>query len=204
MTRFLPRRTLPVLMYHRIGHCPGGDPRLWISERGFSDHLRWIRDRGLRTLSLDEAYEGFRSKSYERNAVLITFDDAFGETLEMAAPLLQELGMRSTVFVPAGLLGQTVRLDRPGDSPEASCEGRIVDRDGLKRWVAAGQEVGSHSLSHQDLTTVPSETARLEAAQSKDQLEQLLEHPVLDFCYPFAHHDASAREIVANAGYRAA
>lgn len=200
----LPKRILPVLMYHRIGDVPDGDPRLWIPEQTLVRHLRWIRDRGLRTLSLDEAYECFHSQGYQRKAVLITFDDAFAETLSKAAPLLEEYGMRSAVFVPAGLLGHSVTLGPPGGPSGATSAGRIVDQRGLQQWIAAGQEVGSHSLSHLDLTTVPAETVQLEAAQSRDRLEEVVEHPVLDFCYPFAHHDAKARRIVADAGYRAA
>jgi peptidoglycan/xylan/chitin deacetylase (PgdA/CDA1 family) len=64
--------------------------------------------------------------------------------------------------------------------------------------------VGSHSLTHSDLTTISPETASVEAARSKQRLEEVLDHPVLDFCYPFAHHHAEARLAVAEAGYRAA
>ncbi|NHZ73738.1 MAG: polysaccharide deacetylase family protein [Nitrospirae bacterium] len=204
MKGWLPRRTLPVLMYHRIGPCPGGDRQLWVSEETFARHLRWIRDRGLRALSLDEAYECFRSRTPDKKAVLITFDDAFAETLDTAAPWLQKLGMRSTVFVPAGLLGQTVALSSEAGTHATASEGRIVDDQGLRRWVEAGQEVGSHSLTHQDLTTASFETASSEAARSKQLLEEVLERPVPDFCYPFAHHNAAARRAVSEAGYRSA
>ena len=204
MTHWLPKRILPVLMYHRIGDCAGGDPRLWVSIETFSRHLRWIQSRGLQTLSLDGAYECFRSQRASAKTVLITFDDAFAETLEVAAPLLQQHGMRSTVFVPAGLLGEMATLKAEGDSTDSVSKGQIVDEDGLRKWVGAGQEVGSHSLTHGDLTTASPDTVRREAEGSKQRLEQVLDRPVLDFCYPFAHHDAPARRIVSEAGYRAA
>lgn len=191
-------------MYHRLGSCPSGDPQLWVTEETFARHLQWIRNRGMRTLSLDEAYECFRSESFSSKVVLITFDDAFAETLDRAAPLLQSNAMSSAVFVPAGLLGKTVVLSSEGGSQDTASEGRIVDEEGLRRWVQAGQEVGSHSLTHQDLTGSSLDTASSEAAQSKQLLEEVLDHPILDFCYPFAHHDAAARRAVSEAGYRAA
>jgi peptidoglycan/xylan/chitin deacetylase (PgdA/CDA1 family) len=191
-------------MYHRLGRCPGGDPQLWVTEETFARHLQWIRNRGLRTLSLDEAHESFHSGSFSPKAVLITFDDAFTETLDRAAPLLQRYEMRSTVFVPAGLLGEMVTLSSEGSSHETASEGRVVDEKGLRAWVDRGQEVGSHSLTHQDMTTSTFEAASLEATRSKQRLEEILNHPVLDFCYPFAHHDAAARRAVSEAGYRAA
>lgn len=204
MTHWLPKRILPVLMYHRLGDCPAGDPRLWVSIETFSRHLQWIQSRGLQTLSLEEAYDCFRSRSSSANAVLITFDDAFAETLKVAAPLLQRHGMHSTVFVPAGLLGEMATLKAEGDSADTVSKGRIVDEDGLREWVGAGQEVGSHSLSHRDLATAGPDTVRRETEGSKRRLEQVLDRPVLDFCYPFAHHNAAARRIVSESGYRAA
>ena len=204
MTGWLPKRILPVLMYHRLGPCPGGDPQLWVAEETFIRHLEWIRSRGYRTLSLNEAYECFRLGSSPGKSVLITFDDAFAETLERAAPLLQRHDMLSTVFVPAGLLGERVSLSSEEESSVAASEGRIVDEEGLRSWVEAGQEVGSHSLTHQDLTTATFETVSKEAGRSKQRLEEVLDRPVLDFCYPFAHHDSEARRAVSEAGYRAA
>lgn len=204
MTFWLPTRILPVLMYHRIGTCPGGDPRLWVSEEAFSRHLQWIRRRGLRTLSLDEAYECFRTRSGSAGALLITFDDAFAETLDTAAALLRQHQMRGATFVPAGLLGQTTTLNAEGESTERVAGGRIVDEAGLRKWVEAGHEVGSHSLTHRDLTTTGPEAVRREVEGSKQLLEEVLDRPVRDFCYPFAHHDLRARRMVAEAGYRAA
>ena len=204
MKFWLPTRILPVLMYHRIGSCPGGDSRLWVTEEVFSRHLQWIRSRGLRTLSLDEAYDCFRTRSRSAGALLITFDDAFAETLDTAALLLRRHQMRGAVFVPAGLLGQTTTLNADGDSADTVSGGRIVDEAGLRRWIGAGQEVGSHSLTHQDLTTISPEAVRREAEDSKRLLEQVLDRPVPDFCYPFAHHDMAARRTVSEVGYRAA
>jgi peptidoglycan/xylan/chitin deacetylase (PgdA/CDA1 family) len=204
MSFWWPTRILPVLMYHRIGTCPGGDRRLWVTEEAFSRHLQWIRSRGLRTLSLDEAYECFRTRSGSAGALLITFDDGFDETLDTAAPLLRHHQMRGAAFVPAGLLGQTTTLNADGESTESVSGGRIVDAAGLRRWVGAGQEVGSHSLTHQDLTTSSPEAVKREVEGSKQLLEEVLDRPVRDFCYPFAHHDLRARRVVAEAGYRAA
>ena len=112
--------------------------------------------------------------------------------------------MRSAVFVPAGLMGRAVALDSEGGSGETASEGRIVDEEELREWVCRGQEVGSHSWSHQDLTKGGFEAASAEARQSRRRLQDILDHPILDFCYPFAHHDEAARRAVAEAGYRTA
>jgi peptidoglycan/xylan/chitin deacetylase (PgdA/CDA1 family) len=204
MTGLLPRRVLPVLMYHRIGSYPGGDSALWVTREDFAAQLQRIHERGFRTLSLDEAFEVWQRGSHPRHRVLITFDDAFAETLETAAPLLLELGMRAAVFAPAALLGQAARLPSWQGGQDAATEGRIVDPQGLRAWAELGFDVGSHSLSHADLTNLSRAELQRELLESKRRLEEILARPVSDFCYPYARHTATTRQEVERAGYRAA
>jgi peptidoglycan/xylan/chitin deacetylase (PgdA/CDA1 family) len=201
MTGLLPRRVLPVLMYHRLGSGPG-DPALWLDPLAFTRHLELISERGLRTLTLDQAYEAFATGTAPRDAVLITFDDAFAETLGVAGELLAQRRMRAAAFAPAALLGRTVSWPRPGRASGAT-EGEIAGAAALRQWIAAGHGVGSHGLTHADLATLPTESLRGELSESRSRLEQALGSPVPDLCYPFTHHDATVRREAA-AVYRAA
>jgi len=199
-----PRSILPVLMYHRFGTAIEGDPKLWISTDRFAAQLHWLRQQGFRTLSLDETYEALARRYAPRRAVLLTIDDGFAEDLEIAAELLEKAGARATVFVAAGLMGQQVDFHHPSGDETKVSTGSIVDADGLRRWTERGFDVGSHSLGHSDLTTCDLATVERETTGSKQRLEAALDREILDFCYPFAHHDRSARQAVEAAGYRAA
>ncbi len=68
--RPIPHRVLPVLMYHRFGTSPIGDPNLWIPAERFSAQLRWLADHGYRTLSLDEAFEHLSAGQVPGRSVL--------------------------------------------------------------------------------------------------------------------------------------
>lgn len=199
-----PRIILPVLMYHRFGAPTGGDPKLWISTDRFAAQLRWLRRQGFRTLSLDETYAALARRSAPRRSVLLTIDDGFAEDLEIAADLLEKASARATVFVAAGLMGQQVDFSHPSGDDTNVSTGTLVDDNGLRRWTERGFDVGSHSLRHLDLTTCDPTTMERETAESKLRLEAALDREILDFCYPFAHHDRSARQAVEAAGYRAA
>lgn len=202
--RLFPRPILPVLMYHRFGSADRGDPALWVSLEQFGDQLRWLREHRYRTLSLDSAYRCLRDGRVPRRTVLITIDDGFADDLERAARILEKESARASVFVPSGLLGQTVDFGHPdGDSVKTS-SGTLADEVGLRRWLDRGFEVGCHSLTHLDLTGLEAETLRQETEEARRRLSSALDHPILDFCYPFAHHDEAARAAVAAAGYRAA
>ncbi len=206
MTGWLPRRVLPVLMFHRIDRTGDGDPALTVSPETFETHLTWITQRGFRALSLDEAYEAFVSGRVPRRSVLLTFDDGFADTLRIAAPMLAAAGLRAAVFVPAGLLGQEARLapSYGGASEHGPATGRIADAAELCAWLDSGHDLGSHSLSHSDLTRIPETEIEREAVESKRVLEEAVGRPVTDFCYPYAHHSPEARETVRAAGYRSA
>jgi peptidoglycan/xylan/chitin deacetylase (PgdA/CDA1 family) len=200
----LPRATLPVLMYHRFGSAIDGDPELWIDPDRFAAQLQWLRERRFRTLSLAEAWRHLRAGRAPKRAVLLTIDDGFASDLETAAPILERAGARAAVFVASDLLGQTVELTHPTAARTRTSAGTIADAAGLRRWLALGFDVGCHSASHADLTALASADLEREVMWSRQRLSAALDHPVEDFCYPFAHHDPAARTAVAAAGYRVA
>ena len=102
-----------MLMYHRLGKPTGGDRSLWIGEETFVRQLGWLQDNGYKTLSIGDAVALVTSNRAPRNKVLITIDDAFAETLTIAARTLIDFDMRATTFVAAGLMGQEVELRSP-------------------------------------------------------------------------------------------
>jgi peptidoglycan/xylan/chitin deacetylase (PgdA/CDA1 family) len=204
MTGFLPVRILPVLMYHRLGEANQSDPSLFISQSSFSRQLLWLNEQGYETLSIDRALDLWTRGRAPKHSILITFDDAFADTLSVAARALTQAGMRATVFAPAGLLGQEVELRSPSSGSNAVSQGRIASEQELKAWAEKGFDVGSHSLSHPDLTEVSPVRVLDEAQDSKLRLEEILERPIEDFCYPYTHHNSSCRRLVQRSGYRSA
>ncbi len=79
-----------------------------------------------------------------------------------------------------------------------------MSREQLDQWLAAGMEVGSHSLSHPRLHEVPHEVARHEIAESRAALRSLLGVPIEHFAYPFGAFSADIVECVRRAGYASA
>jgi peptidoglycan/xylan/chitin deacetylase (PgdA/CDA1 family) len=80
----------------------------------------------------------------------------------------------------------------------------LMSRDQLDQWLAAGMEVGSHSLSHQRLQELPPELARFEIAESRTELRTMLGVPIEHFAYPFGQLTADIVELVRHAGYSSA
>jgi peptidoglycan/xylan/chitin deacetylase (PgdA/CDA1 family) len=94
------------------------------------------------------------------NPVALTFDDGPSQWTSMVLDLLREHGARATFFV----IGQRVR-ERPED---------------VKRIVAEGHELGSHTLTHPRLTEIPEDEVLSEITGGLEAIEEVLgERPKL-------------------------
>jgi hypothetical protein len=78
---------------------------------------------------------------------------------------------------------------------------RLPGKDDAQEIVDLGMEVGSHTMTHPDLTAIEGEELRWELAESKERLEDLTGHEVTSFCYPFGYFNRTARDAVQAAGY---
>jgi len=67
--------------------------------------------------------------------------------------------------------------------------------------LAGQQEVGAHTLTHPNLTTLTDEEALAEMRGGKEWLESVLGKEVPTFCYPAGHHDMRIAHLAREAGY---
>jgi peptidoglycan/xylan/chitin deacetylase (PgdA/CDA1 family) len=124
---------------------------------------------------------GFESRhdKFEGPVVTLAFDDGWLSEYENAFPLMQERGMVGTFYIVSDLVG---------------CTGRMT-ADQLRQLQNAGNEIGSHSKTHPDFTTLTEKQIRQECISSKEALEALGLH-VNNFRYPSANSNSEIDRIV--------
>jgi len=106
----LPRPASPaILMYHRIANEKFDPWNLAVSPQNFDLQMRWLA-RSRTPLPLTEFVELHRKGRLPRDAIAITFDDGYACNAETAAPILQQLGIPATMFIPAGPIGRGGRF----------------------------------------------------------------------------------------------
>lgn len=256
---------LSILIYHRVLARP--DP-LFPDEPDaarFEAEMRWVRD-WFTVLPLAQAVDRLYAGRLPARALAITFDDGYADNEEVAAPILQRLGLSATFFISTGYWdGSCMWNDRLIEAIRASDRGEIDLREhglGLHRTdtlaarretivtlrrdirhlpqaqreamtqaiVAAsggaptpalmmppaqvrrlrerGMQIGAHTMTHPILTRIDAAAARHEIANSKRQLEELLDEPVELFAYPngVPQQDYTAEHvrIVRDCGFTAA
>jgi len=97
------RGRLSILIFHRV--LRQFDP-LAPDEPdavAFEARMRWIQD-WFNVLPLNDAVDRLRRGALPARALAITFDDGYADNAEVAAPILERLGLTATFFVATGFL----------------------------------------------------------------------------------------------------
>ncbi|MEU5630226.1 polysaccharide deacetylase family protein [Streptomyces rishiriensis] len=194
-----PDRSTPaavpwVAMYHSVGDCSEDPYRITVTPERLEKQLRWLRRRGLRGVSMAELLAA-RARGEGRGLVGLTFDDGYADFLTGALPVLRRNGCTATLFVLPG------RLDGDNAWDPLGPRKPLLSADGIRRAAGEGVEIGSHGLTHVDLTAADDVTLKAETAESRAVLAELLGAEPDGFCYPYGTIDRRAVDAVREAGY---
>lgn len=188
-----------VLTYHHVGTAPRGVrlKGLYLSPQLFARQMAELAAAGFSAPGYDELLDSGPENGLR---VFLTFDDGFGDVWEHALPVLQHQRYQAIQFLVANRLGDVSEWQRPS----GEVAGSLMSRGQIEEWLAAGQGIGSHSLTHPYLTRLPLAQAREEIGGSKRMLEDLFGREIRHFCYPYGDWDPRVRDMVEEAGYRTA
>jgi len=191
-------------MYHQIDtEPPKGTPMrgLVVSPRTFSRQMGILKLLGYKGLSMNEL-EPYLSGEKHGKVFGITFDDGYENNLHFALPVLKHYGFTSTCYVVASLVGKRNSWDEERGVPQVPLMTEIQ----LQDWVDAGQEVGSHTLTHPKLPDLDFSMQAAEISNSRQSLEAIVTqiNGVRHFCYPYGGFNQTSIECVKDAGYATA
>ena len=125
----------------------------------------------------------------------ITFDDGFESFYSRALSVLDDYGMKVTVFPIAGYVGKTSRWDVLPGQPH-------LTEPQIREISDRGHEIGSHTLTHANLTFLGDADVRRELCDSKRMLEDITGKPVVSLSFPFGFWNKRVWEMALEAGYR--
>jgi peptidoglycan/xylan/chitin deacetylase (PgdA/CDA1 family) len=187
--------TMPlVLMYHSVSPYDEDPHEVTITPERFERHMRWLRGRGLRGVSMAELLSA-RAKGRSRGMVGLTFDDGYQDFVTYAMPILQRYGFTATTFVLAGRLGGHNAWDSPGPYKA------LLTADQVCQAAQDGMEIASHGLDHVSLLKADDTQLSAETVRSRAILQELLGKQIRGFCYPWGDLDARVLKAVRAAGF---
>jgi peptidoglycan/xylan/chitin deacetylase (PgdA/CDA1 family) len=190
---------MPWLMYHKLGPRPRGVrlKGLYVSRSLFDRQLSELRAAGFTTPTYGPppSLEGNPGRR-----IALTFDDGFANVFQHGLEPLARHGFRAVEFLAADLIGRRNEWEiQEGEAPQS-----LMNETQVKEWLAAGHEIGSHTLTHPFLTRLSLEKAREEVTASKQKLEDRFGRPIRHFCYPYGDWNPAVRDLVIAAGYETA
>src|SRR5205823_9274749 len=170
-----------------------------VTPRTFERHLELVVDEGCETLTVSELVDRrTRGELLPPRLVVITFDDGFADTLDVAAPRLWSRGLVATVYLTTGYLAGGTRRSSP------RAPGAMVPWERLPELEAGGLELGAHTHCHPQLDVLPCREAAAEVRTSRILLETSLCHPIRSFAYPHGYASPWLRAEVRRAGFESA
>jgi peptidoglycan/xylan/chitin deacetylase (PgdA/CDA1 family) len=178
------------LNYHIINSAISG--KIAISEESFEQQLAYLYTRGYTTLSLAQAIANLDGLwQAPPHSVLLTFDDSYADAAHVALPRLQAHGMRATLFVITGYIGQSNRWNT-----RACYDTQHMTWDELRHWHENGGDLGGHSHLHHCMTRLSLEELRETVEHNKRLLEQETGIVPRAFAYPYGRFNQEVIEVV--------
>ena len=193
--------SLTILMYHKVDRIPPGvrHPGNYVLPEAFEAQLAALRAWNYESVSFEQwlAYREGKGR-IPRRPLIITFDDGYRSTYEIAWPALQRWGFSAMVFLVSDLIGKTNRWDAD------ELQEPLLNEAEIRKMEAGGVSFGSHTKTHAALTKLSREQTSVELRQSRRALESLLGARLTTLCYPYAKQNSVVRHLARQAGYRVA
>jgi peptidoglycan/xylan/chitin deacetylase (PgdA/CDA1 family) len=169
-------QTVPILCYHRFGPKQS---RLTTSAADFAAQMEYLATHGYRVVPLAQLVRFIEGKeALPPRSVVITIDDGYASTYDVAFPILAKFGFPATVFLYSDFVGAPDALTWP-QMQEMAQSGLI--------------EIQPHSKTHANLALrLPQE----DEARYRERLAQEVAAPVrvirermgrdiFSFAYPY-------------------
>jgi peptidoglycan/xylan/chitin deacetylase (PgdA/CDA1 family) len=149
---------VPVLSYHNFSP-DRSTTRMTMAKAVFEEQMKFLKENGFRVIPLDQLLDFLNFKGQvPKKAVVITIDDGWRSTYEIAFPILKKYGYPATLFVYTDLI--------VGSS-------KTLSWDLIREMAANGLDIQGHTKTHRNLTLINKEESFREYFESikKDLFE---------------------------------
>ena len=192
---------IPILMYHSIESMPKNTVMrsLHVSPSKFKFQMWVLNILGYRGLSLKDL-KPYLDGNVHGKVVGITFDDGYQNNLTNAAPVLKKYNFSATCYI----VSQNIGLSNIWDLSNNITQRPLMTESEIKQWLNLGMDIGAHTRTHADLTSISEKKAYGEINDCKTDLENKFNVKVADFCYPFGRFNDLILKMVENSNYSTA
>lgn len=169
-----------VIYYHDIVTSQG-DACMEMNIEVFKSQMRYIAERNIETLRFDDmGSDG--GEQFNRDKVLIVFDDGFKSNYYEIFDFLKELDIKYNIFLVSGMTGVDPRM-------LTWDEARIMHESGLVGF-------GAHTYTHPDMSHLENFDLAHEIIDANKVFEKELGFTPRDFCFPYGAYSEETLQTV--------
>ena len=195
---------IPVLMYHKIPDAPlATKHQIYVTKEHFARHLAYFHKRQLTPITFADYLQYARGErplaDFPARPIILTFDDGYVDNYTNLLPLMQQYGYRGVMYLLGDFDVRHNQWDLAVDPTEPRSD--IMDQTQKQAFVAAGWEIGAHTMSHPRLTTLPLAEVAAEMQRSKAALETVLQTEIVSFAYPYGDYNEDVKIVAREAGF---
>ena len=192
---------IPILMYHSIESMPKSTVMrsLHVPPRRFRFQMWILKVLGYKGLSMREL-KPYLDGDKDGKVVGLTFDDGYQNILINAAPILKKYNFSATCYI----VSESIGTSNTWDLNKKITQRPLMTENEIYKWLGLGMDIGAHTKTHADLTSISAQRVQSEINDSKIDLEGKFKVTISDFCYPFGRFNDLACSITKNSGYLSA
>lgn len=193
---YILNNNVPIIMYHYIEYNRDSKDTIRISltitPYWFEKQILWLKEEGYTIIPLEDLVMAKNGqKQIPAKSIVLTFDDGYEDFYTDAWPVLKKYQVPATIYVISKFLDRPNYLRTWQLVQMATDSGRLIS-------------VGAHTRHHINLKQSSSSAILSEIADSKRDLEEIINQPVIHFAYPYGAYDSQAEEMVISAGFLSA
>jgi peptidoglycan/xylan/chitin deacetylase (PgdA/CDA1 family) len=190
---------MTVVAFHRVTDDLREDG-ITCSAKKFEAFCAFFRER-FRVMPLSEQIARCNAGESVGGSLSITFDDGYLDNIEVAAPILQRLGLPATFFVTTGFVGSRTVAAWDDCFPIPP---RWMSWDDVRSLVSRGFEIGNHTDTHLNMAAADLWQASQDLIAAREKLTEHLGVTPSLFAYPFGGKEnitEPMRELVRRSGF---
>lgn len=171
-----------VLEYHHVSDDVEDEGWAYtVPVADFKEQLDYLQAQGYTTISMQDFVRAKKGKQeLPEKPVILTFDDGYEDNYTVLLPMLEERGMKATVYMVTNSIG------RKG----------YLSWNQLRDMQNRGIELGSHTANHQPLTSLERDKQAEEMKLSKLLMEWNGLKTIFTFSYPNGAYDEGMPELL--------
>lgn len=187
-------QTVPILAYHKFSESKAD--KMTVTASAFEEQMKFLKDKGYHVITLNQLFDFLDFKiQIPKKSVVITIDDGWRSTYDIAFPILKRYGYPATLFIYTTLI---------------SGNKLTLNWDLINEMAGQGIDLQCHTRTHRNLNAPVSkesfkeyfEAIEKELLDAAKAIKMRTNREVQYLSYPFGNINHLGIALLKKQGYR--